>query len=84
MIKSSSKSSAQDKINEFFNKKEFSSEEVRKIKRLAMKYKIKLGNYRKQFCKSCLAQLKGKISVTKDNKTVICSNCKYKNKFKIN
>ena len=84
MKKELSKSEAQILINDFFKKPTFTSNEVRKIKRLAMKYKIKLNYQRKQFCKSCLNQLKGKISVTKNSKTVICSNCNYKNKFKIN
>ncbi|MEI6849569.1 MAG: hypothetical protein WCK29_00880 [archaeon] len=83
MLKSSSKSEAQKEIDEFFKKESFTSDEVRKIKRLAMKYKIKLHLQRKQFCKKCLSQLKGKISVSKDSKTVICSNCNYKNKFRI-
>ena len=40
---------AKAKIDSFFQKKEFGSEELRKIKRLAMKHRIKLGGYRKSF-----------------------------------
>ncbi len=78
-----SKSEANEKINSFFKKESFSKDEMRKIKRLAMKYKIKLGFYRKKFCKSCLSQLKGKTRISKTHKTVVCKNCNYKNKFKI-
>lgn len=79
-----SKSQAQEKIKSFFANNSFSSEEVKKIKRLAMKYKIKLGSHRRLFCKSCLSQLKGKTRIAKSYKTVVCSSCGYKNKFKIN
>ncbi len=77
------KKEAEEKINLFFKKEFFSSEEARKIKRLAMKYKIKLGGYRKKFCKSCLSQLKGKTRISKTHKTIICEKCSYKNRFKL-
>lgn len=76
-----SKSEAQKKINEFFKKEIFFSNEVKKIKRLAMKYNIKLGTYRKLFCKKCLSQLKGKTKISKTHKIVECENCGFKNKF---
>ena len=78
-----SKSQVEKKINEFFKKESFTSEEIRKIKRLAMKFKIKLGEYRKKFCKKCLSQLKGKTRISKTHKTVECGKCRYKNKFKL-
>jgi len=78
-----SKKEAQEKIDELFKRKSFSQEEVKKIKRLAMHYKIKLKDYRKKFCKSCLHKLEGKIRVTKTYKTIECSNCKFKNSFKL-
>lgn len=81
-----SKSEAQKQISSFFEK-DFSIEELKKIKRLAMKYKLKLGDYRKFYCPSCLSQLKGNISISKTPKgiykTIVCANCKTKNKFKI-
>jgi RNase P subunit RPR2 len=81
-----SKKEVQEKITHFFQKR-FSSEDLKKIKRLAMKYKIKLSNYRKLYCQSCLSQLKGNISISKNKKgiykTVICENCQYRNKFKL-
>jgi len=78
-----SKTEAKQKIDDFFKKKSFSPEETKKIKRLAMKYNIKLSQHRKKFCKSCLSPLKGKTRITKTHKTIECSICSHKNKFRI-
>lgn len=78
-----SKQQAQQKIEEFFQKHSLTSEEVKKIKRLAMKFNIKLFPYKKYFCKSCLHSLKGKIRISRTHKTIECQNCRYKNKFKL-
>ena len=51
MKKMLSKLDAQEKVDEFFQRSSFRAEEARKIKRLAMKYNIKLGRHRKRFCK---------------------------------
>ena len=77
------KQQVQEKITQFFKEESFKSEELKKIKRLAMKYKIKLKDKRKKFCKKCLSQLKGKIRISKTHKTVICEKCSYRNKFKL-
>lgn len=77
-----SKSQAEEKINSFFQNKGFSQKQMKKIKRLAMKFKIKLCPYKKYFCKKCLSPLKGKIRITKTHKTIECSICSYRNKFK--
>lgn len=79
-----SKTEARAKIDSFFHKTTFTTEDLRKIKRIAMKYNIKLGEYRKYFCKKCNSKLKGKIlNITKTHKTIQCSVCNYKNKFKL-
>lgn len=78
------KTSAKDKIESFFKKSDFTKEEMRKIKRLAMKFKIRLKDKRKTFCKKCLSQLKGKTRISKGYKTIECSFCGYKNRFKMN
>jgi len=78
-----SKKEAQEKINEFFKRKDFTAEEVRKIKRLAMKFNIKLGMRRKKFCKKCFSQLRGKARVTKFYKTIECEKCGYNNRHKL-
>jgi len=84
MKTSLTRAQAQEAINKFFNKPSFTKEELKKIKRIAMKFNIKLGNYRKLFCKKCLSQLKGRIRITKTHKTITCEKCSHKNRFKVN
>ena len=83
MKTSLSKTEALDKINNFFQRESFSSDEVKKIKRLAMKFNIKLADKRKLFCKKCFSKLRGKTRVTKTHKTIICEICRTLNKFSI-
>jgi RNase P subunit RPR2 len=78
-----SKTEAQNKISSFFEKSDFSPEQLKKIKRLAMKFNIKLGEKRKLFCKSCLHPLAGKIQISKTHKVIECKYCGYKNKIRI-
>jgi len=84
MKTSLNKTQAKEKIDNFFKKQSFNKEEMRKIKRLAMKFKIRLEDKRKLFCKSCLSHLKGSVRISKGYKSVECGSCGYKNKFKIN
>jgi RNase P subunit RPR2 len=77
------KKEAKQKIESFFKRSDFSPEACKKIKRLAMRYKIRLGPLRKNFCKSCLNPLKGAVRVTKISKTITCKSCKTKNRHKI-
>ncbi|MBU0907333.1 MAG: hypothetical protein KKD18_00905 [Nanoarchaeota archaeon] len=83
MKTSLSMSEVKERIGAFFGRKEFTAEEVRRVKRLAMKFKIRLGNYRRLFCKRCFAKLKGKTRVSKKYKSVVCGTCGYKNRFAI-
>ena len=78
-----SKTEAKEKIDAFFKRSNFKSEDVNKIKRLAMKFNIKLTEQRKLFCKKCLSKLRGKLNITKTHKTVECASCGYKNKIKL-
>ena len=82
-----SKTEAKQKIDEFFKKDNFNSEELKKIRRLAMKFKIKLGTYRNQFCRKCFSQLRGKIRILREKKGICkiieCEKCGYKNKIRI-
>jgi len=78
-----SKQQAQEKIHEFFKKEDFTAKEVKKIKRLAMKFNIKIGKLRQNFCKKCLSKLKGKTRISKTHKIIICKICRYKNKFRL-
>ena len=78
---------AQEKVDEFFsNKEELEPKYIEKIKRLAMRYNIKLGKYRRRFCKKCFADLDynhKKIRVTKKHGIVECKKCEFENKWKI-
>jgi RNase P subunit RPR2 len=78
-----SKQEAKEKIEVFFKQPSFTQKELKKIRRLAMKFKIPLREKRRKFCKSCLRQLKGKTRVSSTHKTVTCSHCNYENKFRI-
>lgn len=84
MKKDLSKTKAKETVDSFFSKEDFSSKDVKKVKRLAMKYKITLGVQRKNFCKKCLSKLKGKTKITNNSKSIVCSSCGYKNKFAVN
>jgi RNase P subunit RPR2 len=83
MKKVISKQEAKKEIDKFFQGENFSTEEVRKIKRLAMKSGIKLGEHRKKFCKKCLSKLKGKTRVNATDKRIVCGNCGFENRFKL-
>ncbi len=83
MKKEMGKAEAREKIEQFFSKSSFTPESLKKIKRLAMKFKIKLGEKRKLFCQKCLHPLAGKLSVIKTHKTVECKSCGFRNKVRI-
>jgi hypothetical protein len=74
-MKKISKSEAKEKIEEFFkNPQDKKPEEIKKIKKLAMHYNLKLGDKRKKFCKKCYST-KIRIKSIKNNiKTVNCEN----------
>lgn len=77
------KTEVKKKIDEFFKQKDFTPEQLKKVKRIAMKFNIKLGEYRKSFCKKCLYPLTGKISLSKTHKTLACKHCGFRNKFRL-
>ena len=83
MKKAFSKQEAGKIIDEFFLKDNFSSDEMKKIKRIAMKYKIRLGIKRRNFCKKCLSKLRGSVRVNKEYKVVVCGVCGCRNRFKV-
>jgi RNase P subunit RPR2 len=83
MKTSLNKTQVHERIEHFFKNNEFKPEQLKKIKRLAMKLNIKLKPYKKLFCKKCLNPLKGKTRITKTHKTIICKNCQHKNKWRI-
>ena len=77
------KTQAKEKIDAFFKKNDFTSEKLKKIKRVAMKFNIKLGAHRRSFCKKCLKPLSGELSISKSHKTIICKFCGFRNKIRI-
>jgi RNase P subunit RPR2 len=51
------------------------SEDWRKIKKLAMANQIKLSILRRKFCQKCFYPLKGVTRINKGLKSVRCENC---------
>ena len=86
MDKKISKTEAQEKIKDFFSHvKHKTPEEIKKIKNLAMKHNIKLGDLRKLFCKKCLSPyIRSSIIFKNGFLTIECEYCKYKNRWKLN
>ena len=84
-MKKKSKSEAEKEIKNFFeNIEEKSTNEVKKIKKLAMNYNIPLRGLRKKFCKKCLSPIRNsKIRINQNVKEVICKNCGHVNRWKI-
>ena len=81
-MKKISRSEAIAKIRDYFSLHNLEPEKTRKIKRLAMKFNIKLGLYRERFCKKCYADLKlRRTRITKTHKIITCK-CGFMNKIK--
>ena len=86
MKKAISKTEAKEQIEEFFeNIKDKFPKDVKKIKKLAMSYKIPLKDKRKLFCKKCLHPHKNpKIRIKNKMKIITCEGCGYVSRWKIN
>ncbi len=86
MTKKLSKTEVKKEIEEFFkNIKDKSPKQIKKIKRLAMKHNIKLGQKRKLFCKKCFSPYKSpKIRIKNQTKKIECGHCGNISRFKIN
>ena len=85
MFIKNSKTEVQKQIHEFFlNINDKTGEELKGVKRLAMKFKIPLKEKRRLFCKKCLMPYKTpKIRIKKNVKSVVCENCGYVSRLKI-
>ena len=85
MKKQLSKTEAEKQIEEFFsNLNDKTPKDVKKIKRFAMAYNIKLGEKRKLFCKKCFSPHNNSgITIKEGIITIPCGNCNYKNRWKI-
>jgi RNase P subunit RPR2 len=67
----------QEKIDDFFkNLDGKSASEIKKIKKMAMKFNIRLGDLRKGFCKKCLSPNLKVKGIKKGIKSVKCSECR--------
>jgi RNase P subunit RPR2 len=85
-MKKVSKTEAKKQIEEFFSDiRNKSPKEIKKIKKLAMRYNLPLKEKRKLFCKKCLSPYFGKEKIRIKNKfkTIICKNCNYMSRWKL-
>ncbi len=84
-MKKLSKSDTEKEIKKFFEDIENKSpKEIKKIKKLAMRYNVPLGNFRKKFCKKCFNPFdNSKIRIKKGVKEITCNHCGAVNKWKI-
>ncbi|MEX0920611.1 MAG: hypothetical protein WDZ69_03460 [Candidatus Pacearchaeota archaeon] len=80
-----SRKEAAKEIDEFFNNiKNKTPGEVKKIKKLAMGYNLKLREKKKLFCRKCLAPYRNpKIRIKEGKKTVACEDCSHTARWKI-
>ena len=80
-----SKTEVKKEIKDFFdNIKNKSSKDIKKIKKLAMKYSIKLGTLRKKSCRKCYFPYKNpKTRIRNKIKSVVCENCGYVSRWRI-
>lgn len=82
-----SKTDIKKEIEEFFrNIKDKSPKEIKKIKKSAMSFNIRLGDLKKKFCEKCYTPyIPSSIETRiKDNKKVIkCKVCGHINRWKI-
>lgn len=84
-MKKLTKSEAEEKIQEFFkNLQEKTPEEIKRVKILAAKHNIKLGELKKRFCKKCYSFFKNpEIRIREGKKIVKCKNCGGVSRWKI-
>jgi len=78
------KKEAEEKIKAFFqNIRDKTPEQIKKIKRLAMHYNIKLKEKKKKFCKFCYSPKLKVKKIKKGMKIVKCENCGKISRWKI-
>jgi RNase P subunit RPR2 len=80
-----SKLEIEQKIKDVFSKTP-TSEQIKKIKKLAMSKNIKLKEYKKLFCKKCYSLFNSnnsEIRIKKPYKIIKCKNCGYVNRWKM-
>lgn len=73
-------------VKEVFTKQNPSVKEIKKIKTLAMSKNIKLGEYRKKFCKKCYSffnSVNSEIRIKKPYKIIKCKNCGFVSRYRM-
>jgi len=76
-------------INEYIKNvfsKESSAKEIKKAKKLAMNKRIKLGEFKKKFCKKCYSMFNSnnsEIRIKKGFKVIRCKECKSISRYKL-
>lgn len=85
MKKLLSKTEAKKQIDDFFKHlHDKKAVDVKKIKKLAMAYNVKLGDRRKLFCKKCLSPfVEPSIKIKNGFINIICEHCEHKNRWKL-
>ncbi|MDP2925260.1 MAG: hypothetical protein Q8N99_02715 [Nanoarchaeota archaeon] len=80
-----SREEIQEKIKDVFSN--FPNEkEIKNIKKLAMSKNIKLGDYKKKFCKKCCSffnAVNSEIRIKKGFRVIQCKECGYRNRYKL-
>ena len=75
-MKKISKTEAEKEIKDFFKEiQNKTPKEIKKIKKLAMRYNIKLGELRKKFCKKCYSTRLKILGIKNKTKRIICKSC---------
>ncbi|MGV8142494.1 MAG: hypothetical protein ACP5NS_02545 [Candidatus Pacearchaeota archaeon] len=84
-MKKLSRKEAQSIVEEFFdNSQRIEPAKVKKMKSFAMTHRIRLGEYRKRFCKKCYVDLSlGRVRLNKKHKQVTCGVCGAINRWAI-
>ena len=76
---------AEEKIKEIFSKNP-TPKEIKKVKRLAMNKKIRLGDLKKKFCEKCYLFFNSEnseIRIKKGIKIIKCNACGQINRYKL-
>jgi RNase P subunit RPR2 len=76
------KKQTQEKIRDFF-KSNHSSEQVKKIKKLAMHHKIRLKDNKKLFCKKCYSMNLKVLGIKNKVKRIACKDCNSVMRWKV-
>jgi RNase P subunit RPR2 len=80
-----SKKEIEEEIIKVFSKNS-DSNEIKKIKKLAMSKNIKLGKLKSKFCKKCYSMFDSKnseVRIKKGFKIIKCKNCKHISRYKL-